>query len=142
MNPAFPTPDWESPSLCAVRSSLRQLQSTDSAGPSQTVDALPMSTTVGSGSVGALAFAFVAVVGLCGTPSSLAVPHEELANVTNNPAVVAMHSPSPMRASYKPRTQLGAKIMALREKLRAAGVPMLSSSEIEQEVHARRSERR
>jgi len=43
---------------------------------------------------------------------------------------------------YMPRTPLGRKLMALREKAIAGGMPLMSSDEISEEISQRRGELR
>jgi hypothetical protein len=42
--------------------------------------------------------------------------------------------------SYVPRTLLGEKLLAIREKILATGAPLLTQGEIEQEIAERRGE--
>lgn len=42
--------------------------------------------------------------------------------------------------SYAPRTKLGEKLLAIRERILATGASLLDEDEIEQEVAARRGE--
>ena len=42
--------------------------------------------------------------------------------------------------SYAPRTLLGEKLLAIREKILATGAPLLNQDEIEQEIAERRGE--
>ncbi len=44
--------------------------------------------------------------------------------------------------SYRPRTLLGEKLLALREKIIATGEPLLDQCEIEKEIAERRGEHR
>jgi hypothetical protein len=49
-------------------------------------------------------------------------------------------SPSHEDASFSPKTARVRRLLALREKIIAAGIPLLSSEEIEEEVRGRRGE--
>jgi len=49
-------------------------------------------------------------------------------------------SPSHEDVSFSPKTARGRRLMALREKIIAAGIPLLSLEEIEEEVRERRGE--
>jgi hypothetical protein len=42
--------------------------------------------------------------------------------------------------SFSPQTSRGRRLLALRQKIIAAGIPLLGSEEIEQEVRERRGE--
>jgi hypothetical protein len=44
------------------------------------------------------------------------------------------------RRFYKPKTQLGQRLMALREHAIAQGLPLLDADEIVKEIHSRRRE--
>jgi hypothetical protein len=49
-------------------------------------------------------------------------------------------SPSPKAESFIPKTSRGRRLLALRQKIIAAGIPLLSPEEVEQEVRERRGE--
>ena len=51
-------------------------------------------------------------------------------------------SVSSVTTPFIPRTPLGIRLMALREKIRETGAPLLSWEEIDQEIFERRGESR
>jgi hypothetical protein len=53
---------------------------------------------------------------------------------------VVRRSPSREADSFSPRTPRGRRLLALRQKIIAAGIPLLSPKEIEKEVRERRGE--
>jgi hypothetical protein len=53
---------------------------------------------------------------------------------------VARRSPSREAESFSPKTSRGRRFLALRQKITAAGIPLLTPEEIEEEVRVRRGE--
>lgn len=53
---------------------------------------------------------------------------------------VVRRSPGRDAESFSPKTPRGRRLLALRQKIIAAGIPLLSPEEIEQEVRERRGE--
>ncbi|HSD57903.1 MAG TPA: hypothetical protein VLB04_06945 [Methanotrichaceae archaeon] len=53
---------------------------------------------------------------------------------------VARRFPSREAEAFSPKTQRGRRFLALRQKIIAAGIPLLTPGEIEEEVQVRRGE--
>ena len=142
MQPAFSISSWGPASPCGARLSVFRawvgIEATvEVDGPTEV--SRREGATQGSPllPVLAVAVATVVAVGVGGVATTSvardAAPAQAVA--------AAVLSSVPVPRAYVPRTELGRRIMALRARLAAEGVPFLSQDEIRAEVAARRSER-
>jgi len=68
------------------------------------------------------------------------IPASRMKNMSTSKSKVVRRSSERDAEPFSPQTQRGRRLLALRQKIIAAGIPLLSPEEIEHEIRERRGE--